>query len=78
MADVEEVVHVYQNGEAWCVKPTRAKESSHKRKAVAALHAKQLANSNTRGRVIFHRLDGSIELEKVYDSTENRTYKSFA
>jgi hypothetical protein len=70
MIDNEEVVHVYQSGEAWCVKPTRAKETSHKRKAVAALHAKQVANSNARGRVIFHRPDGSVEVEKVYSSVD--------
>ncbi len=62
----EEVVHVYQSGEAWAVKPRLAKETTHKRKAVAALHAKQLANSRSCGRVIFHRQDGSVEVECVY------------
>ncbi len=69
----EEVVHVYQTGEAWTVKPTLAKETIHKRKAVAALHAKQLANSKTRGRVIFHKPDGSVEVERVYEPRAMQT-----
>ena len=62
----EEIVHVFKTGEAWSVKPKGSKETTHKRKAVAALFAKQLANSHPHARVIFLKNDGSVEVECVY------------
>ena len=64
--DDEKIVHVFKTGETWSVKPKDSKETTHKRKAVAALFAKQLANSHPHGRVIFLKSDGSVEVECVY------------
>ena len=64
----EFVVHVKPETDGWHVKPEHGKETNHRRKAVAALHAKQLAaNAHEDGRVIFYRLDGTIELERRFE-----------
>ena len=64
----EFVVHVTPHPDGWHVKPPAGKETNHRRKAVAALRAKQLAaNADEPGRVIFHRVDGTIELERHFE-----------
>jgi len=66
----EDVYHVYpRNDGKWCVRIFSGQESQHSRKALAALFAKQAAANGKRdGRVIFYRADGSIEVERFFNS----------
>jgi hypothetical protein len=66
--DSEVVVHVRPEADGWRVRSNKAKETSHHRKAVAALRAKQLAGSGAEnGRVIFYRADGTVEVERRFE-----------
>ena len=68
---MENIIHVFAKIDgSRLVQRGDGLERIHKRKAVAALDAKQVAaNGHIDGRVIFHRVDGTIEVERIYTAS---------
>lgn len=75
---IENMYHVFPvNDGQWRVRMHDGKESTHARKALAALFAKRAAaNADHDGKVIFYRVDGSIEVERYFNVPLNASDKN--